>query len=531
MNSGSRHASENSLKTVGLLPIANPYEKITTGFSFVEEAKVWIHECAHDHTALCDLEEASRPRFTNLRVIDCHASRDARERLEIVDAPPGCVYFALSYVWGPVAKPPFPLPQTIKDSITTVLLLGYSYLWVDRYCIDQQDAEDKHEQIQQMGAIYAGAFVTIIAYAEHDPYKGLPGVSRDCSASKEMPPNNNEVEISTEKSIWPTRAWTFQEYHLSRRKLFFTDYGRIWECRAWNDSSIKCNGKAISDIVVTKLRSHETTLVWMCTFEQWWDSMSRYSTRKLSYPSDALNAISGVLSMYATRDPPIKHFWGVPYFRNDEGNRHFALIDLGWSVSSAGKRREGFPTWSPLGWQDFQELSGNFMNFPCCSPNFDVEAELDGLFRHLDLITSNDQAMQRISQGSQSLRITAYSAELDIESQPSASSAGSRHEMNLPITKDQSVWIMPRWDSKSLALEPGASVYCVFHSSTFASGLIIKSCGEYFERMGTFVPAGVDQLDFEQNLADALEGRLWGDSECLDADAGSFIARKTFLLR
>lgn len=43
---------------------------------------------------------------------------------------------ALSYVWGADKRSSslgHCLPQTIEDSITTVLLVGCNYLWVDRY--------------------------------------------------------------------------------------------------------------------------------------------------------------------------------------------------------------------------------------------------------------------------------------------------------------------------------------------------------------------------------------------------------------
>lgn len=39
----------------------------------------------------------------------------------------------------------------------------YRYLWVDRYCIDQDDVAEKKEQIAQMDRIYRGAELTIIA--------------------------------------------------------------------------------------------------------------------------------------------------------------------------------------------------------------------------------------------------------------------------------------------------------------------------------------------------------------------------------
>jgi hypothetical protein len=54
--------------------------------------------------------------------------------------------------------------------------LGISYIWVDKYCIDQENAEQKQEQIPIMGQIYERAEVTIIAAVGRDANAGLSGI-------------------------------------------------------------------------------------------------------------------------------------------------------------------------------------------------------------------------------------------------------------------------------------------------------------------------------------------------------------------
>jgi hypothetical protein len=91
----------------------------------------------------------------------------------------------LSYVWGhsPAASGAGPgsLPKTfertIEDAITIAVVLGFRYLWVDRYCIPQDNPAEKNSQIQRMGDIYANSALTIIAAAGDDAEFGLPGVS------------------------------------------------------------------------------------------------------------------------------------------------------------------------------------------------------------------------------------------------------------------------------------------------------------------------------------------------------------------
>ncbi|CAG5181270.1 uncharacterized protein ALTATR162_LOCUS9678 [Alternaria atra] len=146
----------------------------------IEQVKAWITECETSHCVDCVGDAATHDPLRQLRVIDC-------DQKSTVPAPLGCRYVALSYVWGQHESAFNDLqnaPETIADSIDLTKRLGYKYLWVDRYCIDQTDRIDKHTQVLQMGEIYAAAQVTIVAAAGSDPSYGLPGVS---SQSRPVP--------------------------------------------------------------------------------------------------------------------------------------------------------------------------------------------------------------------------------------------------------------------------------------------------------------------------------------------------------
>jgi NADH:ubiquinone oxidoreductase subunit 4 (subunit M) len=71
---------------------------------------------------------------------------------------------------------PSQLPNTIKDAIAVTQQLGFRYLWIDRYCIDQQNQTHAMQQIEQMGSIYKYSEITIIAACGIDPSYGLPGI-------------------------------------------------------------------------------------------------------------------------------------------------------------------------------------------------------------------------------------------------------------------------------------------------------------------------------------------------------------------
>jgi hypothetical protein len=127
----------------------------------------------------------------------------------LVDTERDCVtpykqsdrYVALSYVWGKecgfegqlrltldnlgelqedgaLRKESFAkdVPVTIKNTMGLVNLLGLRYLWVDRLCIVQDDPANKTAQINSMGYIYGGAYLTIVATAGYDANHGLKGI-------------------------------------------------------------------------------------------------------------------------------------------------------------------------------------------------------------------------------------------------------------------------------------------------------------------------------------------------------------------
>jgi hypothetical protein len=141
-----------------------------------DAAKSWIHSCKKQHTTTCARLTRS---FDSLRIIDCHTRT-------IMPAPPDCEYVALSYVWGTthLVTPKDLLdwsrvPELIKDTIAATLGLGYKYLWVDYYCIPQDDPIQRQYQIENMDKIYSEAQITIIAACSEDASTGMPGVGKE----------------------------------------------------------------------------------------------------------------------------------------------------------------------------------------------------------------------------------------------------------------------------------------------------------------------------------------------------------------
>ncbi|CAH0034416.1 unnamed protein product [Clonostachys rhizophaga] len=214
-----------------------------------ERTRKWLQNCRDCHGSEC---RGSSQTVAGMNLIDC-------ETMEIIPATASMPWVTLSYVWGarkedvfndhpslPPLQLPSPIPRLISDSITVVQSLGHRYLWVDMYCIDQQNKHEKMHSINNMDLIYGGAEVNIIAASGTGEGQGLPGIGatkRSQQQVVELPgftilSTGPDPTASIAKSKWWTRGWTFQEAFLSPRKLVFTEHQTYFECRevSWNES-------------------------------------------------------------------------------------------------------------------------------------------------------------------------------------------------------------------------------------------------------------------------------------------------------
>lgn len=220
-----------------------------------------------------------------------------------------------------------------------------------------------------MGHIYAAAQLTIIAAAGEDPTYGLPGIvphlRGNASFEKIGPITLSAVafpEVCIAESRWSTRAWTFQEAFLSKRRLFFTDRHVVFAC----------NTKTCRDGIGFHRtnKDKQWLLNWLPIQEKGGKHyeeppmlsakrlLKEYSMRNLSYEVDALNAIVGALNALFERS--LYHVWGVPILHERDAQKpykdnlppdpergHFAML---WYHDRPCQRRHSFPSWSSVGW-------------------------------------------------------------------------------------------------------------------------------------------------------------------------------------
>ncbi|KAK3348225.1 heterokaryon incompatibility protein-domain-containing protein, partial [Neurospora tetraspora] len=148
--------------------------------------KTWLSKCRNEHGYKCGHTLPTEYEDYTLLVLDVQRGCLTKIR------PSRSHYFALSYVWGREAtfqtlKQNFDhlrqpgsisysssmLPKTIRDAIKLLIALNERYLWCDRLCIVQDDAENKHSSISRMNAIFGSAHAVIMARSGFDADAGL----------------------------------------------------------------------------------------------------------------------------------------------------------------------------------------------------------------------------------------------------------------------------------------------------------------------------------------------------------------------
>jgi hypothetical protein len=255
------------------------------------------------------------------------------------------------------------------DAMLLVAGIGHRFLWCDRFCIIQDDEKHKHEQIENMDQIFGEAILTIAAISgtnSQDPLLGIITGTRRLSSIIQLDGAyavfskhpHNDFSHNLAESVYERRGWTFQERLLSRRCLYVTKNGLYYECRTglYHESSLLT---AIPRLPVSETEFQNGSLPLLHRLSNSLDKsnlvnvyqriVTEYTNRELTFSSDIINAISGVLSHLghvtttifagglsaAVFEPTL--FW-VP--RNSLWGRNCQMQG----------QEERYPSWSWAGW-------------------------------------------------------------------------------------------------------------------------------------------------------------------------------------
>ncbi|KAF7510999.1 hypothetical protein GJ744_005545 [Endocarpon pusillum] len=343
----------------------------------------WLKKCDTQHGSACNGEQPHPSQ--NIFLIDVQQRR-------VVRGQKHDRYVALSYVWGKGPDAQFSwffsrkesqtttsatsqictdlptlIPQTMEDAITFVKRIDERYLWVDLFCIDQSNTEQKQIQIDSMDRIYAAACLTLVCLDGQDADWGLPGVSRPMlqtnqptvalGAGRLTATYIYSVWDNNGNSVWDTRAWTLQERLLSRRCIMFANTYMSMACQAefFHDSmNASFEESGVKSWLGDDYFREDGSGIDLN--EEEWDFktfdalVSVFSGRKLTQESDVFNACRGALNKISSKTG-CSFYFGLP---NDD-----ILRALLWKPHHDHilTRRPEFPSWSWLGWSGRTEYA------------------------------------------------------------------------------------------------------------------------------------------------------------------------------
>jgi hypothetical protein len=362
--------SSELLETPGVptMGLTLPRVMDTTHPSCMQFVKDCIQQCLHEHP-LC---VKSPDDFMPTRLLYLDSGGDS---ITLCDTFPTSVsWAALSHRWGdskplkliksnlddlkqsiPLAN----LPATFNNAIQVCRELSISYLWIDSLCIIQDDQQEWEKESEMMGKIYSYAFLVIIAASSDTPdtpFLGPRGEDWDVKMFDFETPSGTHVPLKVRRrhllaapidqgqyeppftESWSRlrrvgplykRGWCFQESHLASRALHFAPGSLIFECRTHRRSDDTPPPYAL----VSPGSLGEVT-----DDRKWRLIVESYTSRKLSFGSDKLPAVSGVAALMpqAATSEYLAGLWSTSL-----------LADLLWHVMPTSNRSTTVMTYPP----------------------------------------------------------------------------------------------------------------------------------------------------------------------------------------
>ncbi|EXJ63918.1 hypothetical protein A1O7_00253 [Cladophialophora yegresii CBS 114405] len=489
----------------------------------------WIEQCRREHPSCCSSRPSreTRPHY----LLDCNTRTIVQDRGDMD-------YVALSYLWGSssatfntrvkhhVGESLGPLPQTIEDAIIVTKHVNMRYLWVDRLCLPQDETTDFYNDLRSMAVLYESAELVIIAAAGDGADYGLPGVQarhrlEQCCiqiGGHDYIVFDTPLRLALEESRYITRGWTYQEEVSSARRLYFTDHQVYFECRASQSCEFVVNADTLPRFMKGRRNDNpKADPTDIDTMNTAWRHIKAVSERALTYESDALNAVLGLLERPEAPDttPRVRHLYGIP-LPQDHVTERFTE-QLSWRVLGSRRRLHDFPSWSWAGWAGRGYMFEPSVSPPATGPTTSEVMLEDQTGRLTPLI---DVSLMRgndlLSVMPQILHITAQVCEFQWSGLRAASKPdgvlvtmpgkdGESHAsivMSTNYDLDELEHILQP-PCKLLGLLPRAWSYSLYWECRMLVVAAVRGGENPVERVGTIFPRDIIMADIENP-------KLWG---------------------
>lgn len=290
----------------------------TSSTEAFDTLKHWLSRCQEEHTLCQPAKDKTLPH----RVLEIESIQPLRVRV-VEDCPRRERYACLSHRWGPqtgsnslkthnlnlykTGVPEDKFYPVMKDAIAAAFRLDIHFIWVDCYCIIQDDLKDWEIEAADMASIYENAFLTIAATSSESggpmfstmeqevagfqvtEVEGEPVFVRQRLRHPCILRVNSEGGEDLDHPLL-ARGWIFQERLLSNRFIHFTRDEIFWECRESTWCECTSGGEEWSEQrkKAPRTRSDDT-----------WGAVTRlYNGTELSFEKDRLPALAGVARRY-----------------------------------------------------------------------------------------------------------------------------------------------------------------------------------------------------------------------------------------
>lgn len=302
----------------------------------ISQVLKWLVTCQQEHP-LCNF---SSTEFKPLRLLEIYRERNERYvKLVWGKSSHGSGYAALSYCWGHqktfVAKKKNEVelqkgvhldrfPSTLRDAISMSEALGISFLWIDAFCILQDDDNEdtkaeKNRELGKMADIYRNAIVTIAASRSSGTNEGFlherQPIGFDSPNSVFQLQYDNGMRKTGSIVLYPfeaepsepldKRAWVMQERMVSRRVIDLGSRQTTWVCctptyetltDGWTPTvniNWERSYKLFKDFQDLSPRSDPNMASTL-----WHRAVEEYTSRQISKPRDRLPAIAAVAQQF-----------------------------------------------------------------------------------------------------------------------------------------------------------------------------------------------------------------------------------------
>ena len=246
------------------------------------------------------------------------------------------------------------LAKTFAEAISVCRKLGLRYLWIDSFCIVQDDVDDWIREAALMDYVYRRAWCNIAAAASHNSSEGLfrERIADDVGEILVDLERIGKVGISDERLLvgevdncpLQGRAWVLQERLLSRRILHFGEGQIFWECTQLTACERFPDGlpQGVKNDGIRNVFGSETSTSANEAATSWSAIVEDYTRRAMTCSSDKLPALSGVAKT-------LRAVMGGTYLAGVWDNGNLLHHHLAWSTTGPQLRpRPAYraPTWS-----------------------------------------------------------------------------------------------------------------------------------------------------------------------------------------